>query len=196
MFYNIAPVRNHATTDPRLKNYAESFPDNDCEGSTHQEMYVVKRQQLPLLEALKAATLKNKYGLALKTLAVGDLIGLVSIPSDSTLNSVCWDVTSITGLVGRMVLVAADGAAPAALEGSLHTRVDTTVTTASGDGDDVGAAVAKHVLETNVYVGPTRYVAFEVTALPADWATCPRVPDVEFFVNFYNHMTSFAKPNV
>lgn len=195
-FYNVSDVRNFAPTDPRLNNYAESFPNNDSEGSTHQEMYVVKRKTLCLNAAFKRAALKNKYDKAVATYAVGETIGLFNIPSDSEIRSVTWDVQTTTGLVGKLVLVDESNATVTPLSGILKTRITTTETSAAGNGDNVGVAVSKNVLLLNQWVGATKYIAFQITALPADWKDCPRVPDICFNVNDFNHLTSYTTPNV
>jgi hypothetical protein len=196
-FYNVSRVRNFASTDPRIDSYAGSFPNNDAERAHHLTAYGATGEKRTLKEAAKAVALRNKHGASLRSWAVGDLIGIFSIPSDSELDSVSWDVATVNGFTGNLVLVDAAGTATA-LAGTKHSRVNTTSTTAAGaNGSGVGTAVGKNVLLTpDTWVGPVRYVALEITALPSDWATCPVLPDVYFEVRSTNHLNSFQVPNV
>lgn len=196
-FYNAAEVRNGVTTDPRYNNFPISFPNADNEGATHVHMYPVKRPTLvSLAEAVRKISKKNTYGKSVASLAVGDRIGLFGVSSESDLVSVAWDAISINGFTGNLVLIDEAGLAPVPLAGVRHVRVGLTETVAAG-ATGVGSTVSKNVLKVDgVFVGATKYVAFEITSLPVDFADCPTIPDIWFNHNEFNHLTSFAQPNI
>lgn len=94
------------------------------------------------------------------------------------------------------MLIDEQGLAPVDLAGVRKVRVGLVETAAAG-ATDVGATISKNVLKVDdVYVGATKYVAFEFTSVPASFATCPSIPDIAFTMNEFNHLTSWMQPNL